>query len=250
MIESDFYAALSSSAAVQAIVATRIYPMLVPAESALPAIDFSFIGGSATATFDTPGTAKYRVEINCWGGTYSDAVTLRAAVIQALNGYRSATLYLRLIQPRDMFDHELLQYRAMVEFYAFASVSIPSAPQIAQLPPFVPFTLTASSPISAYMVVAASAGQVSIADSSNLTQLGDVVGIAAGGAATGSPVSINYSGTITHNGWTWTPRLPIFLGSNGALTQTVPTSGFAQVIATPLSANSLLVTLSQPILLA
>lgn len=250
MIEQDFYQALSSSTQVAALTGSRVYPLLVPQDSTLPAIDYIFVGGTISPTFDTPGTAKYRIEVNCWGDTYLEAVTVRAAVIQALNGYRSATLYVRLIQPRDMFDHELLQYRAMVEFYAFQSVNIPSAPQVSLLQPDVPFELTAAIPISAFMVVAASTGKVSIADCTNLTQLGDVVGIAVGGAVAGSPVNIQYSGTLTHNGWNWTPRLPIFLGTNGALTQTPPVSGFLQGIATPLSATSLLVTLSPPLLLA
>ncbi len=122
MIELDFATVLSAPAAITAICGTRIYPLVLPTDPILPAIDYSFVGGSATSTFDTTGSKKYRVEVNCWGDTYSDAVTLRAAVTAALNGYLDANLKILLIQPRDFFDRELEQYRAMVEFYLFSNL--------------------------------------------------------------------------------------------------------------------------------
>jgi hypothetical protein len=119
MIELLFAALLQSSAPVAALCGKRIYPLLIPQDSPMPAVDYSFVGGSATATLTTTGVQRYRVEVNCWGTTYSDAVTLRAAVIAALNGYLDTNMSIQLIQPRDFFDHELLQYRAMVEFYVY-----------------------------------------------------------------------------------------------------------------------------------
>jgi hypothetical protein len=132
MIESAFYSALSSAPAVAALVTTpangpapaalRIYPLLVPTDSQLPAIDYSFIGGSAQGSFDTRGIAKLRVECNCWGETYSDAVTLRAAVVEALGTYNDGTISIRYLMPHDFFDDVLLQYRACAEFYVMASI--------------------------------------------------------------------------------------------------------------------------------
>jgi hypothetical protein len=127
MIELAFKAVLSSSPAIAALCGKRIYPLLLPTNSPMPAIDYSFVGGSATATLTTTGVQKYRVEVNCWGDTYTDAVTLRAAVVLALNGYTDfefdgSDISIQLIQPRDFFDHDLLQYRAMVEFYVFATL--------------------------------------------------------------------------------------------------------------------------------
>ena len=123
MIESSLYTALSQDAGVSAITANRIYPLVVPTASALPAIDFAFVGGSVQGTFDGRGLAKMRVEVNCWGDTYADAVKLRSAVIQALDGYTGCGFTCRMIAPHDLFDHDLEQYRAIVEFYLWSNLN-------------------------------------------------------------------------------------------------------------------------------
>jgi hypothetical protein len=120
MVESALYTALSSAAIVTALASTRIYPLLVPTDSSLPAVDYSIVVGTSKGTFTTRGMGTYRVEVNCWGATYADAVNLRAAVSKALDGYTDGTITVRIIGPRDFFDYELLQYRAMVEFYVYA----------------------------------------------------------------------------------------------------------------------------------
>lgn len=122
MIESQFFSVLSSASGVTALVGSRIYPVILPTDVTLPAIDYTFVGGSSHPTLTTTGTQKYRLEVNCWGKTYSDAVTLRAAVISALNGYLDGNMSIQLLMPQDFFDHELLQFRAMVEFYIYATL--------------------------------------------------------------------------------------------------------------------------------
>ena len=119
MIEQAFYTILSTSTAITALVASRIYPIVISENSHLPAIDYSFVGGSASPTLTTTGTQKYRLEVNCWGSTYADAVTLRNAVIGTLNGYLSPTMSIQFLMPRDLFDDTLLQYRAIAEFYIY-----------------------------------------------------------------------------------------------------------------------------------
>ena len=63
------------------------------------------------------GAQRYRAEVNCWGATYGDAVSLRNAVVKALSGYTSGTTSISYLMPQDFFDEELRQYRAMAEFY-------------------------------------------------------------------------------------------------------------------------------------
>lgn len=118
MIEQTVYDALQADAAVTALVAARIYPVELPEECPMPALDYKVIAGTNTGTFSSRGVRKTRIEIDCWGGTYSDAVNLRSAVVDCLDGQRinNATFY--IIGPKDFFDDQLRQYRAMVEFYA------------------------------------------------------------------------------------------------------------------------------------
>jgi hypothetical protein len=50
-------------------------------------------------------------------------VTLRHAVIAALDQYNQSGVFIEFIQSTDFFDHELLQYRAMVELYVYANLT-------------------------------------------------------------------------------------------------------------------------------
>jgi hypothetical protein len=119
MIETVFRSALTSATSVTAIVGTRIYPLVLPTDPTLPAIDYKFVAGSNTPTMDSMGVQKYRVEVNCWGDTYGDAVSLRYAVVKALSGYTSGNTSIQYLMPQDDFDNDLLQYRATAEFYVF-----------------------------------------------------------------------------------------------------------------------------------
>ena len=101
------------------IVGTRIYPVVLPTQPTLPAIHYRIVGGSSTPTNDTYGNQRYRFEVNCWGLTYLDAVTLRSAVIQTLQEYGGAGVSIRYIQPLDLYESELRQYRCIAEFYVY-----------------------------------------------------------------------------------------------------------------------------------
>jgi hypothetical protein len=100
-----------------AICATRIYPLVLPKDPVFPAITYSFVGGSSQATNDTLGTQRQRVEVNCWGNTYLDAITLRYAVIMTLSQYKDQGVFISFLQSTNLFDPDLLEYRAMAEFY-------------------------------------------------------------------------------------------------------------------------------------
>jgi hypothetical protein len=121
MIEQTISTLLSTAPAITALIDARAYPVVLPDDPTLPALCYSIIASSAKATFTTVGTQRFRIEVNCWGTTYSDAVTLRSAVISSLNGYSNGTTSVQYLMSQDFFDHELLQYRAMVEFYGYTS---------------------------------------------------------------------------------------------------------------------------------
>jgi hypothetical protein len=119
MIESSLFDVLSTAAAITSLVGTRVYPVVLPTDPTLPALVYLFVGGTGQPSFSTRGMQKARVEINCWGTSYSSAVTLREAVIQTLAGYSDENFEAMYMQSIDFFDHDLLQYRATAEFYIF-----------------------------------------------------------------------------------------------------------------------------------
>lgn len=109
--------------------------------------------------------------------------------------------------------------------------------------------VTASQNISGYVAVGLVAGLAVQADSSDISQLEGLLGIATGGALAASSVSVQFTGQITYNGWAWALGTPIFLGTNGALTQIPPTVGFSQVVGKPITTTSMMVDIQSPVVL-
>ena len=79
---------LKNDAGVLAIVANRIYPMLVPQDAAMPALTYQKISGNWQVQMDGPhNMSRERFQINCWAETYAGAKSLADAVRAELNGY-------------------------------------------------------------------------------------------------------------------------------------------------------------------
>jgi hypothetical protein len=109
--------------------------------------------------------------------------------------------------------------------------------------------VVAAQTISGYSAVSAVSGQAIPADSSDVSHQGNLLGIAIGGALATAPVTVQFFGSLTYNGWAWTLNHPIFLGTNGALTQTPPTSGYSQIIGRPITSTSMLVDIQPAVIL-
>jgi len=122
MVELAFSKLLLASQPITAICNNRISPVRLPTNATMPAIHFMFVGGSSQLTQDGQGTQRYRVEVSCWGNSYADAVTLRAAVVTTLNGYKANNLFITFLQNIDFDDHETLQFRALAEFYLYSNM--------------------------------------------------------------------------------------------------------------------------------
>jgi len=89
----------------------------------------------------------------------------------------------------------------------------------------------------------------SYADQTNITSYGKVIGLSKGAVVTGSLLEIvtaseldGFSGLI--------PNTQVYLGLNGLITQTVPTSGFIQQLGVALTSTSILVNICLPLLLS
>lgn len=122
MIEQKLFSILSAPfSSISALCATRIYPLVLPNDVQLPAIHYSFIASSSKATQDSRGSQRYRVEVNCWGNSYSDAATLRHAVVTELDQYNQDGVFISWLSNMDLFEHDALQYRCMVEFYVYSN---------------------------------------------------------------------------------------------------------------------------------
>ena len=100
--------------------------------------------------------------------------------------------------------------------------------------------ITAGEDIGGHRAVIISGGQAFHADHTDTTQIGQYAGITSGAATTGNPVTVHHDGELEEASWTWTPG-PIYVSTNGTLTQTKPTTGWIMNAAVALTATRILI---------
>lgn len=86
MIEAGLYNLLSTASAITALCQTRIYPVVMPTAAKYPAMTYQVIVAPQHPTMNTAGMQHWRIQFDCWGESYSDAASLRTALVKTLNG--------------------------------------------------------------------------------------------------------------------------------------------------------------------
>lgn len=108
---------------------------------------------------------------------------------------------------------------------------------------------TASENISGHRVVS-SMGEniVGYSDADDAATMG-VVGVSSHAATTGNGVNVTLNGFLSHDGWDWTIGEPIYVGSNGGLTQSPSGSAYLSQVGVATASNAITINIQQPILL-
>ncbi len=88
------------------------------------------------------------------------------------------------------------------------------------------------------------------ADNTNAAHFGKCVGVSCHASVAGDMVDVQVFGPMVDPGWNWTPDGPVFVGADGVLTQTPPTSGWLQRVGLANTATKLWVDLQPAIKLA
>jgi hypothetical protein len=84
------------------------------------------------------------------------------------------------------------------------------------------------------------------ADNTNISHLGNILGFSEGAVNIGENLTIKFSGEL--DGFSSLTLAPIYLSTNGTITQTVPTSGFILQLGTAISSTKILIFPFTPIL--
>ena len=113
----------------------------------------------------------------------------------------------------------------------------------------VTVTITAGETLSGHRMVIQNFtdGKLYYADNTNLDHMHSVLGLTTQAADLDASCKVKTYGSITEPTWSWTDNKPIFLSTNGQLTQTKPTTGFLLRIGIPRSATTLLIDIEEPI---
>lgn len=83
--------------------------------------------------------------------------------------------------------------------------------------------------------------------SDNIGDIAAFLGVTQQGGAAGAPVSVVISGYVGDTSFNFSPTLPVFLGADGQLTQTAPSSGALLVVGYPCGTDGLIVRPQLPI---
>lgn len=110
----------------------------------------------------------------------------------------------------------------------------------------VSVTAIADQALGGHRVIKVTPTGCDYADSSNLSDFGKVIGITDSAFSGGASVTIFSQKLITEPSWNFALG-PVFLSTNGTLTQVAPTSGFIQQVGVALSPTELLINLYPPI---
>ena len=100
------------------------------------------------------------------------------------------------------------------------------------------------------MVTVNENGEILHADSDLILDGKQTIGMTLQAALQGSECEIAITGDeVIEPSWNWITTSSIYLGDDGILTQTAPTSGFVLIVAVPLTSTSIRVRIEMPIFL-
>lgn len=87
------------------------------------------------------------------------------------------------------------------------------------------------------------------ADNTNLSHLKKPIGISTAAAVSGASINIRFFGELQDSSFSFEIDKPIFVSTNGMLTQTAPSNGFSLIIATAETSKKIFINKEQSFIL-
>jgi len=137
----------------------------------------------------------------------------------------------------DLADSEFLEpVPAMAGYVLLSSIGVTVAPLVDNLVPAVHLPPASSGIVGQIQLIANAAvalsghrvvtsrpdGTLEYASNAIVAHLHAPLWLTQGAVSTGQPATVLAYGTLIESSWAWIPGAPLFLGSNGLLTQTPP----------------------------
>lgn len=110
------------------------------------------------------------------------------------------------------------------------------------------YTYTAGEILGGHKFVYLKDGKAFLASNTNIECFNTVIGITSHAANINADVAIVKHGTITLTGWGLVPNDKYYLSVDGTITNTVPTTGFYQLVGIALNENTLELNINLPII--
>ena len=113
MTEVDVYALLKNNAGVKALVNERVYPLVAPQNAQKPFIVYRVISGLKIQCMGGEiFRGDYRMQLDCYGLTYSSVKSIGQAVKSCLVGFMSSSD----IDMMDDYDDEAQLFKQIIDF--------------------------------------------------------------------------------------------------------------------------------------
>lgn len=107
LVEEALVSILRNNAAVAALVSTRIYPVMIPQGATLPVIEYRQLSGQKEHSHDANADlARPRYQFTAISASYSQAKTLAAAIVAALDNYQGTVSGVKIdaVQKQNQMD--------------------------------------------------------------------------------------------------------------------------------------------------
>ena len=117
VVEEALFTRLSGFAGLTALVAARIYPVMLPQDVVLPAVSYRRIAGSRTSAMGSDtGLAHPRFEVNAWSQDYLTAKQVKEQLRAALQRWRGTVSGVEILDTfilgeRDDYEPTTLTYQ-------------------------------------------------------------------------------------------------------------------------------------------
>ena len=106
------------------------------------------------------------------------------------------------------------------------------------------YTLPTNSDIGGNRAITSSNSYAAYADNTDETTY--CVGLSMGAVSSGADVTLQSGGKMVVSGVGWTESLPVFVSTNGTLTQIVPVTGYVQQVGIAFDSETLIIEISEP----
>lgn len=122
MLGEAIFAHLTSAPSVSALVASRVYPVMLPQDPVLPCITYQMIAEPRVHALDGASAPSPYVQLDCWATTYFAAGGLADAVSGVLDSFRGTlggSLYVsacRQRSRRELYEPETKEFRISLDF--------------------------------------------------------------------------------------------------------------------------------------
>ncbi len=97
------------------------------------------------------------------------------------------------------------------------------------------YTYTADEIIGGHRAVIIDNNLAYYADNTNLNHINKPIGVSNNASSLGGEVTVVFFGEMEESSWNWNINLPIWISTNGLLTQIPPVTGFSCIIAFPIT---------------